>query len=196
MEKYIEEIVSRGYSIVSNEIDMVSFANESVNYCCILIQSYEGLYDPNEEKLERLFELEGILKSKYSFANKGIILIIVDIPVDKERSKIERDVYNYIKTYVDNIDILPSKINKDITISFKTMDASMVGFDIIAGKEISMNSSTVYVIDPFEEFDGISVQNYLKFLNTVNEDSIVYYPKIYEPQFIRYVANKFYTVSW
>lgn len=189
MENYIERIKERGYVVVSKEEDesIVAFVNEDVKYCCILISSYKGLDDSNEKLIEKLFEHTEILNKSYNFANKGTILLIADMYVSiEERFNIESDVYNYIKTYVDSIDILPIRIDKTIDITFSCMDSS-IGMDML--------SDSVYIVDPYKEFDGISVQSYLKFLNGVTEDCIVYYPKIYEPYYIRYVANKFFNVK-
>lgn len=170
------KIIEKGYRIISEENDIITFVNENVNYCCILIKKYD---EKDYETMDKLYEYYEKLKKEYDFADKGTILLINDIV--NEREIIERNVYNSLKTYIDNIDVLPSTKNKLITITFKSIE--------------SPDDACDYCINPYEEFDGIAVKKYLIFLNRVTKDSIVLYPKIFEPHYLRYVANKIYTIK-
>lgn len=171
------KILEKGYTIISEEDDFISFVNESVKYCCILIKRYDK---EDDEIMDKLHELHKTLQKDYNFAEKGTILLINDV-VD-EREKIERDVYFFLKTYVDNIDILPSISDESITITFKPIE--------------SIDDACDYCISPFEFFDGIAMRKYLMFLNRVKRDSIVLYPKIFEPHYLRYVARKMYNENF
>ncbi len=167
------KIIEKGYRIISEEENFIAFVNEKVKYCCILTKKYD------KETYDKLYEYHEILKKEFDFAEKGTILLINDIVDDRE--KIESDVYSFLKTYIDNIDILPCIQNKTITITFKPIESSDDACD--------------YAINPYEEFDGIAMRKYLMFLNRVTKDSIVLYPKIFEPHYLRYVANKFFTIE-
>lgn len=170
------KILKKGYRVISEENDIITFVNENVKYCCILIKNYD---ENDENMMNNLYEHHEKLKKKFDFANKGTILLINDI-IDN-REEVERNIYNSLKTYVDNIDILPTNKDKSITITFKGIETPEDECD--------------YCINPYEEFDGLALKKYLLFLNRVTKDSIVLYPKIFEPHYLRYVANKLYKIN-
>lgn len=170
------KIIEKGYRIISEENDIITFVNEKVNYCCILIKKYD---EKDYETMDKLYEYYEKLKKEYDFANKGTILLINDI-IDN-REEVERNIYNSLKTYVDNIDVLPTNKDKSITVTFKGIE--------------SPEDECDYCINPYEEFDGLALKKYLLFLNKVTKDSIVLYPKIFEPHYLRYVANKLYKIN-
>jgi hypothetical protein len=178
MEDLIKIIISKGYQIVREEYDIVSFVNEDVKYCCILVNSYD---DDNDVQMDKIYELSKELQKEYIFAEKGTILIIKEISEDRE--KVESDVYHFLKTYPDKLDVLPTKKDAEITVNFLPIEGVLDTMD--------------YRVNPYLPFDGIAMRDFLIFINKVETNVIVRYPRIFEGVgYLRYVSGKLYNVEF
>ena len=109
------------YKIIKTEIEKITnkpFYNQSLpennTGLGLTLLGISGDQVLDKETYDKLYEYHEILKKEFDFAEKGTILLINDI-VDG-REEIESDVYSFLKTYIDNIDILPCIQNKTITI--------------------------------------------------------------------------------
>lgn len=173
MENYKKQITDRGYKVVSETEEGISFVNEDVKFCAILLKKYKE--DGNDKEYGR--ELKKTLN--YSYAEKGTFCIIIS--TDDDRDKIQRDPYFYVKIFTDKINILPIKEDKSITIIFMPMkDSSDVGD---------------YTVNAFDHFDGLLSASYFEYLTNAKHGDIVKYPKIIDSSFFRYHANKLYTIE-
>jgi hypothetical protein len=174
MEEFKNKIIDRGYSIVEESEEGIAFVNEDTQFCAILLKFYS-----DEDYDRRGFKLHDVLKSKFSFAEKCTICIILDSDIDKE--KLVRDEYFYCKILPERINILPIKSDKSVKIIFSPMDnASDVGD---------------YTVNPFEPFDGLCSSNYIEFLSNAKDGNIVKYPKIVNNSYFRYLAYKLYNIE-
>ncbi len=187
MEKYKQEIINRGYSVVSEMEHGISFVNEKVSTCVILLKEYKADKDDNLSNEDlgilyntyRGYDLHRDLKSKYIFAEKSTRCVIINFSGDKE--SIERDPYHFLKIPTNKIYTLPKDVNKNITIKFSPMkDASDFGD---------------FTVDPYDFFDGLCCAKYFEFLAKAKDGDIVKYPKIIENSYYRYQADKLYKIE-
>lgn len=170
-------ILDKGYKIVKENELGVSFVKEDIKTCVILLENYD------EEQLYSNSELRESLEKKYNFASKGTFCVFINFNGNLE--DIERDTFDAIKISSDKVDILPHNKNKDIILTFKPMT--------------SINDTDCdYVINPYEEFDGMFSINFYRFLATVKSDCIIKYPKIITGMYLswfRYITDKYFTVK-
>lgn len=174
MEKYKQQIIDRCYSVITETEEGITFVNEDVQFCVILLKTYKG-----DDDKEKGFELHKILKSKFSYAEKCTICVIIDTNEDKE--KIQRNEYFYSKIFTDRINILPIKSDKSIKISFSSM------------KDVFDTGD--YTVNAFDYFDGLCCINYMEYLSKAKNGDIVKYPKIANNSYFRYIANKLYSIE-
>lgn len=172
---YKEQIIQKNYQVFSEVEGAISFNNEDCKTCVILVENYSDLSD------ELLNSLHEELQTKYNYAEKSTICVILNAP-EENKLEIARDPYFFLKIFVDDIHILPEYLNKDIVIEFKpAMSAEELNGD--------------YNIDPFLFYEAIACVNFYRFLSTVRENKIVKYPPIismYGLSWYRYMTNKFF----
>jgi len=176
MENLKNKVIDKGYKIITENKRSISLVNESIKYCVILVDQYSE--DGDERK--DILNLQKELEIKYAFAEKGTILVINEIPDNRE--EIERNVYFFLRIYSDSLNSIPSKFDKELEIIFSPM--------------IDINDNGDYTINPFELFDGLSINKYLAFINEAKSGDVVKYPRIYETHYLRYLTNKFFTVIY
>jgi len=144
--------------------------------CVIFLNKYD------EKLTYSNSELRKPLEEKYNFATKGTICVFNIY--DGDLDELERDEYHAIKIHSNKLDILPSKLNKQLTITFKPT--------------IEGGDKGDYVINPFVKMDGKANISFYEFLSTVDKNSVVNYPMIIDGMYLswfRYVSNKIYNVE-
>lgn len=180
MEKYKQQIIDRGYSVVAETEDGIAFANESASFSVILLKEY---FSNHRSDAKAGHDLHRILKEKFWFAEKSTICVIASIHEDEGNPKeeIERNEYYFLKIFPEKIHILPQKQNKDIKIVFSPMENEKDTGD--------------YCINPFDNFDGLCSANYLEYLSRAKDGDVIKYPKIISgmgTSFLNYWAYKLY----
>jgi len=178
----ISTIENKGYVKVEETNTAVSFVNESAQYCVILIDVYLD-YHENDEFHDLIFGMHTTLKQKYSFAEKCTICVYIDTPLDND--VVKRNPYHFLKVTSDELDVLPTIVNKDITVNILPAE--------------SMEDQGDYFINPFQKCDGICNAEFLRFISNIKTDVIVKYPLFISNSEIRwfhYVSNKMYKVNF
>ena len=176
IEKFKQEIMARGYKLISETDKGVSFANEDTQFGVILLKKYTGIHSDEDGSSE----LHDSLKKLYPFAEKSTVCVMMDAEGDKE--KIQRDEYFFSKIFTDRINILPERKDKKKTILF----SPMTGITDVGD----------YTVNPFDYFDGLCVTNYLAFLAQAKDRAVVKYPKIVDRRYFVYLAQKLYSVDF
>lgn len=176
MENYKQQIIDRGYKVVAETEDGISFVNEEAQFCAMLLFKYNSLSNLDKDHGHDLHET---LKDKYPYANKATICVIVDYEGDAE--KIQRNEYYFSKIFTNRINILPSKVNKGIRIIFEPM--------------VNQCDLGSYTINPFENVDGFACANFYDFLSSVTKDCVVKYPRCLDIGYFRWVANKLFDIE-
>lgn len=172
MENYIQQIVDRGYAIVEKTAQGVCFVNENTRFGVILVANYRS----DGPDIERGHGLHEILKDKYGFTEKATICVIVDTDCDKEALK--KNEYYFVKIFADRINILPTKSDKSITVTFDPM--------------VDINDHGNYYFNPFETVDGLVASNFIEYLSNAKSGDVVKYPKAVEIRYFIYLAQKLY----
>jgi len=176
MEEYKKSIIDRGYKIVSETEDGVSFVNEDIQTCAMLLFKYNDL---SQFDKDHGHDLHKTLTNKYNYANKSTICVIVEYEGDPET--IQRNEYYFSKVFTDRINILPTKSDKSITVTFDPM--------------LNESDSGDYKINPYDFFDGLACSNFYEFLSSITKDCVVKYPKCLDISYFRYITNKLYTIK-
>jgi hypothetical protein len=171
-----QQITDKGYKIVAETEDGVSFVNEDTQICVMLLNYYDDL--SNKDK-DHGHELHKTLTEKYQYANKCTICVIIDSPSDKEA--IQRNEYYFVKIFSDRINIIPSSVNKAIKITFEPMVGACDFGD--------------YTINAFEPIDGLTCANFYSFLSSVTKNSVVKYPKCISTSYFRFMAHKLFAIE-
>ncbi len=125
-------------------------------------------------------DLHAELRKSYAYAEKCTICVVINYNGDRE--ELERNEYFFLKIFADKINIIPAKSDKTKTIS------------IVPIKDNS--DLTGFFMDPYDHFDGLCIAKYVEFLSTANDGDVFKYPKIINPSFLRYWAEKLFTVNF
>jgi len=176
MNDYKQQIIDRGYKVVAETEDGISFVNEKLQTCAMLLFKYNQLSNLDKD---RGHDLHKTLIDKYSYANKGTICVIVDYEGDV--TEIESNEYYFLKIFTNKIHILPSNIDKTITVRFEPM----TGADDLGD----------YTINPFLPVDGVACACFYGFLASVKQNCVVKYPKSVDIGYFRWITNKFFTLE-
>ncbi len=176
-EIYKQQILDKGYTVVAETEDGISFVNVEVQTCAMLLFNYDDSDTSTDKDIG--IDLHKTLTTKYIYANKGTICVIANTTND--RNTILRNQYFFTKISPEHIFILPSKIDKSITITIKPM--------------IDINDLGDHTVNPFEPIDGLTCIGLYRFLSIVTKDSTIKYPPCIEPGYFRYITNKFFSIN-
>jgi len=179
-----ETFADFGYTTVVETELGVSMVREDIKQCLIILKEYD------EEQVYFSSELREPLEKEYNFANKGTICIFLSHDPSTTIDEIEADVYYALKVHESHIDCIPHR-KEDITITFKPIHTNSDFNESVISTEIA------YVINPFQEMNGIMNQDFYLYLANAQDGDVVKYPMILDGMslsWFRYVAGKQFNV--